>query len=284
MSSLRAFRRSTTRAVPSTEGPSSSEVMRSAIEPAWSGRSATKRSAATTNAAMEDFMSAAPRPNSLPSRTVGTNGSECHSESGPVGTTSVWPAKQTTGCAPPRRAQRLVTSPNLSGSQRNPDFSSRAAISSWQPPSSGVIERRAMSSWASSSAPPRSGIHVDLEVVERGTAGGKHAFLLLGAGLLARLLGRRRALRRQGLAADLAGGRLVDEPQHVGRRVGVGHRLFLRDLAFHEELEQRLLEGLRARRHALLERLLDLVDLALLDQLRDVAGVEQHFHRRYAGA
>ena len=54
-------------------------------------------------------MSAAPRPYSLPSRMVGTNGSECHSDSGPVGTTSVWPAKQTSGAALPRRAHRLLT-------------------------------------------------------------------------------------------------------------------------------------------------------------------------------
>ena len=107
------------------------------------------------------------------------------------------------------------------------------------------------------------------------------AALLLLARLLARSLCRRRRLR---LAADLARRGLVDEPEHVGGRVGVRHRLFLRDLAVHEELEERLLEGLRPGRHAFLERVLDLVDLTLLDEFRDVAGVEQHFHRGDARA
>src|SRR5207248_2003210 len=61
-----------------------------------------------------------------------------------------------------------------------------------------------------------------------------------------------------------------------GGGIGVGHRLFLRDLAFDKELEKRLLEGLRAWRHALFQRVLDLVDLAFLDQLGDMARVEQH--------
>jgi hypothetical protein len=56
------FMRSTMRAVPSTEGPSSSEVMRNAIEPEWRGLSSRNLSVATTKAASEDFMSAAPRP------------------------------------------------------------------------------------------------------------------------------------------------------------------------------------------------------------------------------
>src|SRR6266496_2470172 len=284
MVSLRALSFSTTRTVPSSAGPSSSEVKSSAMDPAWRGRSATKRSAATTKAAIDDFMSAAPRPYSLPSRTVGTKGSECHSLSGPVGTTSVCPAKQTTGCSVPRRAQRLVTAPNFIGSQPNPALASRAASSSWQPPSSGVTDRRAISSLARSRAPAPSGINVDFEIVERGaTRGGQHALLLVAGRFLSGLLGSR-GLGRQGLAADLAGGRLVDEPQHVGRRVRVRHGFFLRDLALDEQLEQRLLEGLRARRHAPLERVLDLVDLALLDQLGDVARIEQHLDRGHAGA
>ena len=36
-------------------------------------------------------------------------GSECHWSSGPVGTTSVWPANTNTGEAVPRRSQRFVT-------------------------------------------------------------------------------------------------------------------------------------------------------------------------------
>ena len=57
------------------------------------------------------FMSAAPRPKSRPSRTVGLNGSLFHSSSGPVGTTSVWPAKHSTGPPLPRVAQKLSTLP-----------------------------------------------------------------------------------------------------------------------------------------------------------------------------
>src|SRR6185503_8646743 len=202
---------------------------------------------------------------------VGTNGSECHSLSGPVGTTSVWPAKQTTGWALPRRAQRFATSPNFIGSHSNPARARRWAMSSWQPPSSGVTDLRAISSLASSSAPAGSGIHVDLEVAERAAAARRRedAFLLL-------LLGP--ALRHR-LAGDLARGRLVDQPQHVGGRVGVRHRFVLGDLAVHEQLEERLLEGLRPGRHALLQRLLDLADLAPLDQLGDEARVEEHLAR-----
>src|SRR5262245_21492990 len=190
--------------------PSSSDVMSRAREPACFGFSWTKASAAITNAAIEDFMSAAPRPYSLPSRMVGTKGSECHSDSGPVGTTSVWPAKQTTGACVPRRAHRLVTSPNFIGSHLKPAAASRLESRSWQPPSSGVIDLRPISSLARSSA-FSSGIHVDLDVAERGaTARGQDAFLLL-------LGGRRGGLAAGGrrLAGDLARGRLVDQPQHV---------------------------------------------------------------------
>src|SRR5450830_620490 len=74
--------------VPSVAGPSSSLVMRKPMEPLWSGWAATNSSTATTIAAIEVFMSDAPRPNSLPSRCVGTNGGDCHLSTGPVGTTS----------------------------------------------------------------------------------------------------------------------------------------------------------------------------------------------------
>ena len=50
------------RAVPSTDGPSSSLVMSNAIEPAWSGCALTNASVAVTKAATPVFMSAAPRP------------------------------------------------------------------------------------------------------------------------------------------------------------------------------------------------------------------------------
>ena len=76
------------------------------------------------------------------------------------------------GCAVPRRAHRLVTSPKLIGSHLKPAARSRSAISSWQPPSSGVTDLRAISSFASSSA-LSSGIHVDLEVAEGGAGAGR---------------------------------------------------------------------------------------------------------------
>src|SRR3954465_3785808 len=170
-----------------------------------------KVSVATTNAAMDDFMSAAPRPNNRPSRIVGTKGSDFHSSSGPVGTTSVWPAKQTSGRAGPRRAHRLVTSPRRIGSHLKSSFPRRSPIRSWQPPSSGVTDFRAMSSLASSST--ASGIHVDLDVAElRAARGGEDAFLLLF--LLPAPPWRRRSRRggRRRRAGDLAGGSLVDQP------------------------------------------------------------------------
>src|SRR5919197_3678435 len=196
-------------------------------------------------------------------------GSECHSLSGPVGTTSVWPAKHTTGWPLPLRAQRFVTSPKGIGSQRKPACSRRRARSAWQPPSCGVTEQRAISSWANARALSPSGIRVDLEIVERS-----------GRPLLAErsLGGRGGGLRRQGLAADLPGGRLIDEPEHVGRGVGVRHGFVLGDLALHEQLEERLLEGLGAWRHAFLKRVLDLAELDLLDQLGDVPCVAQYLH------
>ena len=71
-------------------------------------------------------MSAAPRPYSWPSRWVGTKGSLRQCSSGPVGTTSVWPAKASVGPGrlPRRSAHRLVTrkssGPQTSVSQAKP--------------------------------------------------------------------------------------------------------------------------------------------------------------------
>ena len=104
---------------------------------------------AVTKAASEDFMSAAPRPYSTPSRIVGAKGGEDHALSGPGGTTSVWPAKHSTGAAMPRRAHRLQTPPLSMRSRRKPSGARREATSSRQPASSGVTEGRAMSSQAS---------------------------------------------------------------------------------------------------------------------------------------
>src|SRR6266849_5304419 len=149
MVSPRRLGSSTTRTVPSMDCPSSSEVMRSASDPRCDGCAATKRSAAVTNAATEVFMSAAPRPKSLPSRSVGSNGSECHFSSGPGGTTSVWPASTTSGFASPWRIQRFTTSLQRNTSALKPSGARRSRMISWQPSSSGVMERRAMSAFAS---------------------------------------------------------------------------------------------------------------------------------------
>ena len=113
--------------VPSVAGPSSSLVIRNAIEPLWPGCAAMNSSQATTIAAIEVFMSAAPRPYSLPSRRVGVNGCECHWSTGPVGTTSVWPANTNTGDAVPLRAHRLVTPFDSMVSQRKPSGASSSA-------------------------------------------------------------------------------------------------------------------------------------------------------------
>src|SRR5882672_3478586 len=90
MRSPRLRSRSTTFTVPSTAGPSSSEVIKSAIDPLCEECLARKSSTATTKAAIEVFMSAAPRPNSLPSRSVGTKGSLFHWSSGPVEERPQW--------------------------------------------------------------------------------------------------------------------------------------------------------------------------------------------------
>ncbi len=76
MVSLRALSASTTRTVPSTASPSSSEVSSRASEfssrarenSALVARRPIRRSSATTQAAIELFMSAAPRPYRWPSR------------------------------------------------------------------------------------------------------------------------------------------------------------------------------------------------------------------------
>ena len=83
---------------------------------------------------------------SRPSLITGTNGSVRHSSSGPVGTTSVCPAKQNTGPPLPRLAQKLSTGPKRRLSTLKPMASSRSIISAWQPPSVGLTEARAISS------------------------------------------------------------------------------------------------------------------------------------------
>ena len=132
---------SATLRTPSMASPSSSEVSSSATVPAMvADASATKRSSATTNAATLPFMSAVPRPYSLPSRTSGTNGSLLQLSRGPGGTTSVWPSSTSTGAPLPCVAHRLSTSPKRSDSQAKPARCRRSATSAWQPASSGVID------------------------------------------------------------------------------------------------------------------------------------------------
>src|SRR5271169_72873 len=139
------------RTVPSTAMPSSSEVSSRAMEPWCCGWRDTNFSIEVTKAASEPFMSAAPRPYSMPSSTVGVNGSLCHFSTGPVGTTSVCPAKHTTGLLLPRRAHRLSTSPQRINSSLKPSGCRREPISSRHPSSLGVSERREISCCASSS-------------------------------------------------------------------------------------------------------------------------------------
>ena len=115
---------------------------------------ATTRSAAVTIAATDAFMSAAPRPYSRPSRSVGVKGSLVHCSTGPGGTTSTWPARQTSGPDDPWRAHRLLTGPRSSRSHRKPAAASRDSSSARLPPSAGVTERQAMSSLASRSVSP----------------------------------------------------------------------------------------------------------------------------------
>ena len=153
MVSPRARRASTTAAVPSTASPSSSDVSRMATDPRPAAARAT-RSAAVIMAATDAFMSAAPRPYSRPSRSAGVKGSLVHCSIGPGGTTSTWPARQTSGPDDPWRAHRLLTGPRSSRSHRKPAAARRDSSSARLPPSAGVTERQAMSSLASRSVSP----------------------------------------------------------------------------------------------------------------------------------
>src|SRR5260221_242300 len=271
MRSPRLFSSSTTFEVPSTAGPSSSEVINRAIDPLCEGCFATNCSTATTKAAIEVFMSAAPRPKSFPARSVGTKGSLAHFSSGPVGTTSVWPTKHSRGRASPRLAQRLVTSPRRTGSSANPTRARRAARNSWQPPSSGVTERRAISSRASWRVPAGStGMVVfgGTRPAERNRVGPDDLHQCY-----ARPVQRIQA-RRDGARIALM------QVEQIVRRVRVGKPLVLGDETVPDHFEQRLLEGLRAGGQGLLHRVLHFADLAFFDQLGHVAAVQHDFDRR----
>src|SRR5688572_23879004 len=71
------------------------------------------------------------------------------------------------------------------------------------------------------------------------------------------------------------------EPHFVGR-IGEAQRVLVADAAGLVQIEQRLVEGLHAQLARLLHDLLDLVDLALEDQVADQRRVEQDLDRRGA--
>jgi hypothetical protein len=114
-------------------------------------------------------MSDDPRPKNKPSRCAGTNGDDVQRSSGPVGTTSVWPAKTSVGATTAERAAsgiglatELLAASDFSAyagalfahkfetwafsgpasmrSQMNPNGISRLSMISRQPASSGVME------------------------------------------------------------------------------------------------------------------------------------------------
>ena len=143
---------STTLTVPSIDGPSSSDVISSAIEPGAAGCARDElldrhderrerglhvgRAAAVELAVAQRRHEriAAPRVERAGRHDVGVAGEA-----------------DERARASPRRAQRLVTPLDCSVSQPKPSGASRCAISAWQPASSGVTERRAISSRASAS-------------------------------------------------------------------------------------------------------------------------------------
>src|SRR5690554_3489191 len=132
--------------------------MSKAIRPWCFGCVVTKRSTAVTIAARLPFMSAAPRPRSMPYSSInGSNGGVSQCTWGPLGTTSVWPAKASTGPWWPWVAQRFSTSPKGSRSIWKPSCSRRSISSAWQPWSSGVIEGRRINSMASCRVEESSG-------------------------------------------------------------------------------------------------------------------------------
>src|SRR5690606_26189348 len=76
---------------------------------------------------------------------TGSNGSVRHSSRGPVGLTSVCPAKHSSGPASPCRAHRFSTGPKGKCSTRKPHAPSRSAMICRQPWSSGLTDGRRMS-------------------------------------------------------------------------------------------------------------------------------------------
>ena len=161
--SFLSSRYSTTFTVPSVAGPSSSLVIRKPTEPLISLPSAKNSSQAQIMAAMLLFMSAAPRPVRISPSMVGWKGSLRHCSTGPVGTTSVCPAKTNSGSSLPRRAHRLSTSPKRRFSMRKPSGCSLSAMIFWQPRSSGVTEGMLIS-WRARSSVREAVITIGLPV------------------------------------------------------------------------------------------------------------------------
>ena len=303
--SPRAASRSTTRTVPSIDGPSSSDVSSSAIEPrriGMRGDESLDGGDERRERALHVGRAAAVEPAVALGRRerIGC----AIASSGPVGTTSVCPAKQTSGRAVPRRAHRLVTplaTQRLAAEAERLEPRARSAPGSRA--SSGVSERRAISARASSSV-ARAGCGrpcpcarcVGVARMSRrrcARTARSPRFSACGRASPVRcqpvksLAGRRGAPLRLALRHRIDARRrrvLVDEPREVGRRVGGGHRLVVADLAVEIEAAQRLLERLRSGVERLLHRFLDLRDLAVLDELGDQRRVEQDLDGRLLAA
>src|SRR5882672_5532681 len=71
----------------------------------------------------------------------------------------------------------------------------------------------------------------------------------------------------------------LDVEAQVVDAVGVPERVLVADLARLEQVEQRLVEGLHAQLAGLLHDLLDLVHLALKDEIGDQRGIEHDLDR-----
>ena len=105
--------------------------------------------AATIIAASEPFISAAPRPNNMPSRMVGSNGGLIQRSASPGGTTSVCPAKANVSPCP-RHAQKFCVSAKSMRSTVKPIACKRSINKAWHPASSGLREGRRISCCVSS--------------------------------------------------------------------------------------------------------------------------------------
>ena len=151
--SPRAFSQSSTFLVPLTATPSSSPVISRLTEPAGVRPASSSRATAATKAATAPFMSAAPRPYSLPFRTSPPKGSTDHAFRSPGGTTSVCPAKQKFLPDVPRRAYRFSTGAVPGSSKRRrwqvkPSGVSAASSTPRAPESSGVTLGQRIRAWA----------------------------------------------------------------------------------------------------------------------------------------